>query len=145
MRFNHPNHGMWASNEWTQGQSILQKPGAEQQRRLSDVKLQKLKQLEVHSRGITDFSGWLDDPNSRKKFKGKVYGPILCEIAVDNGMNAAYLEQHCPSAPLSSASSTLILPSTNCHKRLGRLFPSNWQASLLRFQAALTVSPRSII
>jgi hypothetical protein len=90
--------------------------GAEQQRRLSNVKLQKLKQLEVYNKGILALTTWLDDPDSRNMFKGKVYGPILCEVTVDKAMNASYLEQHCPSELLSFTPVDYgHLPFSSCH------------------------------
>jgi len=48
-------------------------------------------------RGITQVASWLDQTESRDRFKGRVYGPILCEVTVDNALNAQYLEQDCPS------------------------------------------------
>lgn len=47
--------------------------------------------------GLTQLSNWLDTPEARRLFKGRVYGPILCEVTVENAQYAAMLEQHCPS------------------------------------------------
>lgn len=46
-------------------------------------------------------------------FKGRVYGPILCEVTLDNVQHAAFLEQHCPSEPQQSQNSVKI--STHCN------------------------------
>lgn len=69
---------------------------AEQQRRLSSIKVQRLKELEKSYPGISSLSAWLENAETRAMFKGKVFGPLLCEVMVDRAQNAAYLEQHCP-------------------------------------------------
>lgn len=71
-------------------------PTAEQQRRLSSIKVQRLKELEKSYPGISNLSTWLENAETRAMFKGKVFGPLLCEVTVDRPQNAAYLEQHCP-------------------------------------------------
>lgn len=70
---------------------------AEQLRRLSSVKVQRLKLLEMHNRGIMGLTNWLDQPENKARFRGRVYGPIGCKVTVDTALNAQYLEQHCPS------------------------------------------------
>ena len=79
---------------------------AEQQRRLSSIKVQRLKELEKSYPGISSMSSWLESAETRAMFKGKVFGPLLCEVTVDRPQNAAYLEQHCPRM-LSTFSSVI--------------------------------------
>ena len=83
---------------------------AETQRRLSNVKVQRLRQLETSNPGISELVRWLDVPENKSRFRGQVFGPILCEISVDNPQNAAYLEQHCPSESLGGSAPLALNP-----------------------------------
>lgn len=91
---------------------------AEYQRRLSSIKVQRLRTLEGNYPGITNLASWLETPEARNMFKGKVYGPLLCEVTVDRPQNAAYLEQHCPRE----------LPASVSRQKKFCVFPKAMQA-----------------
>lgn len=69
---------------------------AEQAKRLDDGKNIKLRQLEQKSRGITDFTHWVEKSKADGMFRGEVLGPILLEVAVPDPQHAKYLEQQMP-------------------------------------------------
>ena len=55
------------------------------------VKGRRLGLLEQRNRGITDVFKWVQANGDR--FKGPVFGPLICEVGVDNPLHANMLEQ----------------------------------------------------
>lgn len=60
----------------------------------------KLQQLEQQNRGITAFTHWVAE--SKARFKGEVYGPVLLEVTVKDAQHAKYLEMQLPRGFLCS-------------------------------------------
>ena len=71
---------------------------AEAAKRLDDAKNIKLRQLEQASRGISDFTRWVEKSKAEGLFRGEVLGPVLLEVSVPDPQHAKYLEQQMPSA-----------------------------------------------
>ena len=69
---------------------------ADELARLNSVKENKLRLLENDFRGITSFTQWVQANSAR--FQGRVYGPVLLEVSVQDPQHAKYLEQQMRSA-----------------------------------------------
>ena len=64
---------------------------------LDDVKQQRLESLDKMQRGIKRLVDWLAIPENKSMFSGKIYGPILMEVTVEDEMHCRFLEQVCAS------------------------------------------------
>ncbi|GAB4819497.1 hypothetical protein N2152v2_006543 [Parachlorella kessleri] len=82
-----------------QQEQAQQRQRAQQRlQRLEDAKLQRLQALEDRHRGITQAWQWLQQGQTRKMFRGRVYGPIAAEVECPNARHAGFLEQHVAQA-----------------------------------------------
>ncbi len=90
------------------------RPLAEQAKRLDDAKNIKLRQLEYSSRGITEFSRWVEKAKVDGMFRGEVHGPILLEVAIADPQHAKYLEQQMPRT-LHSLAHVIIAHASVLH------------------------------
>ena len=52
-------------------------------------------------------SRWVQEHKTH--FRGRVYGPIICEVEVNNQLHASMLEQHVPSTPANCLAPSLCL------------------------------------
>ena len=93
-------------------------PVAEQAKRLDDAKNIKLRQLEYSSRGITEFTRWVEKAKADGMFRGEVLGPILLEVAIADPQHAKYLEQQMPRTKQPLAHVTeLRAPRPHCFRK----------------------------
>ena len=63
------------------------------------VKGRRLAMLDQRNRGIADVFKWVQANGD--KFKGPVFGPLICEVGVDNPLHADMLEQSVRGAALA--------------------------------------------
>lgn len=63
---------------------------------MATVRGQRLRMLEGRNAGITQLAAWVEQ--NRHMFKGPVFGPLACEVAVADPVHATYLEQQCQCA-----------------------------------------------
>ena len=95
---------------------------------MATVRGQRLRMLELRNAGISQLAAWVEQ--NRTMFKGPVFGPLACEVAVADLAHAAYLEQQCQCArsPRRTAARSLLISPRMRTLRL--LWWMNWQYAL---------------
>ena len=131
-------------NPWVLGVShtqlivaVLSLRSADRLQQRQSVKGRRLALLNERSHGIADAFKWVQA--NGHQFKGPVFGPLICEVGVDNPLHADMLEQSVRGAVLASlvpATRRSLLAGFNCTGWTSIARPASWASYCILVPAA---------